>query len=333
MSSIRKAESFWMVLPSNSNMDSDPRNRPEEYTVRLRTPITFDTVDQDTSAWEVALLSIDYTNSFINVPETTVRCWVGIGSVKKVNEQEPTTTTRIEPHLLTGTYMHPVSRFLVREMLAKKDRLLTHDNVVFGEFVIPAGTYLTIENLAKVFCQKFDEVFKPRYGITLNIETDPETKMLTFRNSINETVRYFFTSRLIPRFFGCQASQPNIFKDSPDLPRNPELRKIVSMEQVGKRQPEVYRYHSMYVYCDIIQFQIVGDADAQLLGIIPINGESGERRQYNVTHLNYIPLSQSAVSSISVHIRDDKGNKMPFVDKPDPVNISLRFRKKKELMW
>ena len=332
MDSMRKTTNFWMVLPSNSNMNSDPKNRPEKYTVRLRTPLKFDTIDQDTSAWEVALISFDYTNMFINVPDTVVRCWVGTASVRNPRVEE-------KPKAIRATYenMNQISRFLVQRMLQGDDADLSRENVVFGEFLIPAGMYQTVQDLGKVFCEKFDEVFKPHYGIALKMETDPTTKVVTFRNNNNETVRYFFTDQLIPRIFGCAATTPDWLRKlgaEGRLENRPALQQIYSMAEVGSDPPKMHhRFHTMYVYCDIIQYQVVGDTDAQLLAMIPISDGWAERKQYIASNPNYVSLCKSHVSDISIWIYDDRGNKMAFPERPDPINISLRFRKKQGLAW
>ena len=61
---------FTVTLPSNSNMNSHPTNRGNNYIVKLSSPLNFSgqTLNEDAS-WEVALTTMQYTNRFYDLRE------------------------------------------------------------------------------------------------------------------------------------------------------------------------------------------------------------------------------------------------------------------------
>ena len=51
---------------------------------------------------------------------------------------------------------------------------------------------------------------------------------------------------------------------------------VISKTTTGDRQMDLeYGFHDLFVYCDLIQSQFVGDALVPLLRIVPVEGEVG----------------------------------------------------------
>ena len=53
-------------------------------------------------------------------------------------------------------------------------------------------------------------------------------------------------------------------------------------------------FHDLYVYCDIIQPQYVGDTFVPLLRIIPVEGEDGQRISKSFVHYTYLSAESSS---------------------------------------
>ena len=82
--------------------------------------------------------------------------------------------------------------------------------------------------------------------------------------------------------------------------------------------------HSLYVYTNIIEPQIVGPTKAQLLAVVP----AGERTQlavrYATTPLQYVALRYDQLESIEVNIRDSSGDIIPFASGHCVVKLHIR---------
>lgn len=85
------------------------------------------------------------------------------------------------------------------------------------------------------------------------------------------------------------------------------------------------RYH-LYIYVDIINYQLVGDAHAPLLRTVKITGEWGETQSINYNAPHYLSVSKSFIDTIAVTVRADTGERMDFLY--GKVLIKLHFRKK-----
>lgn len=84
---------------------------------------------------------------------------------------------------------------------------------------------------------------------------------------------------------------------------------------------------ALYVYCDRVDHQLVGDASAPLLATVPVfpPGEMHAvvRSQYD--RPTYVPLSTGYISDIGVSIHHDTGDLVSF--ESGKVLIKLHFRK------
>lgn len=85
----------------------------------------------------------------------------------------------------------------------------------------------------------------------------------------------------------------------------------------------------MYIYCDIVESQFVGDYMAPLLQIINIDTADyvyGSSRfiQFNSPH--YVSVLKSSFESMEIDLRDNTGVKLPF--KFGTSCVKLHFRKK-----
>ena len=83
---------------------------------------------------------------------------------------------------------------------------------------------------------------------------------------------------------------------------------------------------SIYIYSDIIKYQFVGDVKVPLLGVLPVQGVDGDQQYWSFNPPYYIPLSMSTLSSVNIHLADDKGDEIPFFG-DGKVVARLHFRR------
>ena len=100
---------------------------------------------------------------------------------------------------------------------------------------------------------------------------------------------------------------------------------IISKTTTGDRQVDLeYGFHDLFVYCDLIQSQYVGDALVPLLRIVPVEGEVGQRVSKSFVRPQYVPVSRKQFETIEVNIKRDTGESVPF--EFGRVLLTLHFR-------
>ena len=90
--------------------------------------------------------------------------------------------------------------------------------------------------------------------------------------------------------------------------------------------------HLIFIYTNIIEYQYVGDAKAPLLRIIDSkqrlkNGSVGELEPTHrivFTHLDYKKLLSNTIQSISIELRTEAGQLIPF-SRTGKVILTLQF--------
>ena len=93
---------------------------------------------------------------------------------------------------------------------------------------------------------------------------------------------------------------------------------------VGSRMVDFNPVHSLYVYTDLVAPRMVGDVMAPLLGIVPIQGSSGDNISIRYNKLQYQPVLKHNITDINISIRDDKGQLVRFRKGRAIVTLHLR---------
>jgi hypothetical protein len=87
---------------------------------------------------------------------------------------------------------------------------------------------------------------------------------------------------------------------------------------------DLFTFTSIYTYCDIVQPQIVGDTNAQLLRSIPVEGKYGDIVSKTFTNIQYVPVQTKSFGDIQILLRNDMGDPVPF--ERGKVITTLHFR-------
>ncbi len=85
-------------------------------------------------------------------------------------------------------------------------------------------------------------------------------------------------------------------------------------------------FHSLYVYSNICEPQIVGDVYAPLLRTIAIKGNHGEHVTKTYGEPHYISVTDRQVDNIEINIKDDTGVDVSFMR--GKVVCKLHFRQR-----
>ena len=101
--------------------------------------------------------------------------------------------------------------------------------------------------------------------------------------------------------------------------------KVISRTSTTERAVDLeHGFHDLFVYCDVIQSQYVGDALVPLFRIVPLEGKDGERISKSFIRPQYLPVSRKQFESIEVNIKRDTGESVPY--EIGKVLLTLHFR-------
>jgi len=116
-----------------------------------------------------------------------------------------------------------------------------------------------------------------------------------------------------------------------------ELCDVLGVERgqyLGNIDQSPYRYditrgfHSLFVYCNICEPQVVGNIFAPLLRTVGISGKRGEHIMKTYGEPHYIQVSTKQIDSIEINIKDDTGEFVPFMF--GKVICKLHFRQRSQ---
>jgi hypothetical protein len=111
------------------------------------------------------------------------------------------------------------------------------------------------------------------------------------------------------------------------LPNEPNT-KWINVNYLGNHTMDLYEnMKSMYVYCDIVDPQIVGSNELKLLRVVPFTsqGEDKHQARWEPIRAEYLKLSKKYFDTIDLHIMTSLGNPMGFLN--GRSLIKLHFRK------
>ena len=323
-------QSFTVTLPSNSNMQMHPANRGNDYTVRLATPLNFagQTLN-DSVCWEAALASIQYTNRFYDVRDATV---VYIVVVYPTADYIVTRDTQPVPGiavLSTIRTLATLTTFTQDEARVLKPFVkigaggITETTVLgFTKITIPAGVYKSISQVYMTIVSGFNTLFNtPRFSnVSMNAQINGANGTIHFRLSSDAVTLHMHMD---------QASMVNTLGLKAALIDTDKAPVIYKVTLKGVKTPRFDVVQALYVYSDIVKDQHVGDTLAPLMEVVPVQGSPGQRVQYNLSPLSYLPVKRTFIETIKIYICDEYGNSVTFPDDTETVVCRLRFRRAK----
>ncbi len=110
-----------------------------------------------------------------------------------------------------------------------------------------------------------------------------------------------------------------------------EQPKIYGDRNVAKYIPDIrVGFYSLYVYCSLVEPQIVGNVTAPLIRSVQIEGNYGNiiEKLYHTPH--YVPIVAKEVDRIEIDIKGDNNQSVPF--QFGKTVVKLHFRKRRALL-
>lgn len=196
-------------------------------------------------------------------------------------------------------FIYPFSWFNVNSR-NNKFSLLEENQEIYTGFV-PKGYYADTTNVCNAIKKSLPETFRNR----VNFNTDENTGRVDAAIDLNSAL-------CLSQGLGQLLGYPEgvISSSTRHAPFSPDMDGGL---------------HALYVYTDIIENQRVGDISAPLLKIVSVNRKkSGEVVSHSFQRPHYYPVKSKYIDIISIDIRSDVGEKVPF--ESGKVIAILHFR-------
>lgn len=250
------ADSFYVFLPSNSSMKMFG-NTISHFTTQLRESCTL------TGDWEVALTTIDFPQTFLNV----------LPGQNMISLSYPVIEHGIESIIVDTVYVEPGFYIDGNALMIGVNKALSPINI--------GKLQLNTDN---------------RYMMVNDMSQD--TYVINFSPELSRQLGY---------------------EPGTDVSAHPMS---IHPLNVGFGSP-----HHIFVYCDLIESQVVGDTVAPLLRIVNTQHrkyEFGDQITQEFRTLQYLPLLKRNFSTIEIDLRGSTGNPIPFQSGTSAVTLHFR---------
>ncbi len=105
-----------------------------------------------------------------------------------------------------------------------------------------------------------------------------------------------------------------------------DIVKKITITETGSHKANLHRETSIYVYCDIIQPQIVGNKTVPLLDIIWDEGKGKCETTRTSENLHYVPLCTKSFEEVKVLLRSSTDERISF--EHGHTSVTLHFRQR-----
>ena len=289
---------------------SGESSQAEEASVAADTPTTKPTFDKELyqaarEAWQKGSLSRAGVGSLM-----FDHCFSsGIRQSDTIDEGVTAYARATHQHLTDGTSgaeQRQVQVAIVQVKIGRGD----YDSPMAIAYMMAATYNMVIKQL----------VNRPTLDTQLRVEIDANGKIAFVCNDTHLRHMIIMDDKRLADILGLRTKN---LMDEHNLPlHHAELR--------GTSRPLLATHVSnMFVYCDIVSDQYVGDVMAPLLDLVPVKRAAmGDRMQYSLIPPSYLEVARKFIDTIHVEIRDDKGVLVPFDDSKGTVVVRLHFRRK-----
>ena len=196
--------------------------------------------------------------------------------------------------------------------------------------VIPPGHYATIHDLlagieyAKHKASKaIAKVLKQRKKTKLTAKHVEDIGMFSFIfNSTLKRIKFKKDSKKILKVEMSEKLQYMLGFD---------IARIKSYKMQAKYVPDLkIGFYALYIYCSLVEPQIIGSVTAPLLRTVHVSGHHGDivEKIFHTPH--YVPVIAKEVDRVQIEIKDDQYQLVPFDF--GKVVAKLHFRKKRKLL-
>jgi hypothetical protein len=321
--SMSLADEFQVCLPSN--VAGHPENRAGQYETTLACPLELD------GSWEVGLIDISFPHTWINVhKEILVGVSVGWqeGQGTEADRQLVLSTSKNE-RLIAGLR----GAGAVTYEGASNPTNLKTEFYVKHTFVIEAGQY-EIGGLVK-FLQ---EQMRKAAGVgDVTVRYDAESNRVRIADNNKPIMISCMRRASLFSLLGfakrmSRLTQQTTVRESDNTVEI--TRKLGDVEWLTLEDgkvlestvaPRLKPINSLYIYSDISDYVMVGNSQAPLLGILPVQSKWGDQAYWNFNPAYYVRVKQANIRTIALRVCDETGETVHF--ESGHVICRLNFRR------
>jgi len=291
-----KSKDFYITVPSNASMDVYPDNTMGTFRVRFPEEINLE------GSWEVGMSDLIYSRDFV-LPAYTF-------TVSKHDlENKEVTTTSCEGVIDSSKTRDDQRTIRIICSPDKETPTLTLSSS--KQFTTASTSFET----ATDFVSHLNHLVREESDLGISFRLDPDTQLLSITLGSQTSMKGEVALLHVLGFRGKQMEN-NYFKV-----HTAGARSVFT----GTAPCVISPIYTIYVYLDIISMVIVGDTLARLLDIVPVDANSRGMTAYRVERPRYKPLERKTISDIMVHLRDETGQVIRFLE--GTVILKLHFRR------
>ncbi len=283
---------FFVTLPSNTKVTG---NTVAEFRCTLACPVSLE------GQWEVGLASIQYPSTWENIPKTTMEL-----EVMRWSEDEE--RVGVDVVIPSGRY-------------GRVEDYLDEVNAR-----VEVGWY----KMMRAWAKDKDEDTKYRASASFK----PEVFHMSFNGS---RVQLEYMPGIFPNLKLGKALSSMLGWGGEMVASTPSystsvVRADQSTTSIVVTAPDYPAFSaslsSLYVYTDIIEPQLVGDAMVKLLKIVPARATNEEFVNIEFQNVHYVNVLSNHFSDIEISIKGDTGDPFPFIGGCKSI-VVLHFKRKR----
>lgn len=293
---------FYLTLPSNT--DDYPDNTTSVFRTKLPHRIALQ------GDWEIALSEIIYPHSWHNVMSDQT-LWVHHNRLNKLLYCIVPTGYYKDEAVLCAALNESITNVLRKENTLAQQESLTRKAAAATSQQDTAANKTAATRKEPDFIQEDSLAF-------MHFQYNEPLRRVTVRIANPDNVGPVVMSEQLKYVLGFR---------SLEVPNEPGQRHRIVADYPADLRGGFY---AMYVYCDLVEQQVVGNTLAQLLRTVSVDGDfnSITTTIYNPPH--YVPLLRKEFDQIEINIKDDSDRPIRFEFGKIIMKLHLR-RKKIEL--
>jgi hypothetical protein len=290
---------FHVTLLSNAQPELFENNRPDDFNTKLPHNIDLE------GAWEVGVTQIQFHNHLkFYAPATQFVLWVFEHNANISVPEDPEYEANELETMLLDIGAATFKSYTMKHFFA----------------TIPGAYFETYKTYGNFVAKHLSKLCKSPVTYLSNGFT-PNKFLITDKDKPN--LRIGFSSKDAEAFetLGIIThEESNLLSNGVKLYGFDDHNAVVI-------KPKVPYPQNIFLYCNIVDKQIVGGSEVRLLKMLPAKTEEQKWQSHFFDTPTYAPVIDNVLSAINVFMRDEQGNAIRFIDTTSHVSLGLHFRK------
>lgn len=278
--------SFVQYLMSNASMNYYPNNKPQDFRVKLKTPLELE------GEWEAGLSAIVYPHTWNQIKAPS---YINIKFPGKAKGTDVRINFSVKAQFQRLIYVDITDLI---QAINEEVNWRMYETIYFNTGVI--GGYREFEAI-RLHRDAPRGKPKPFNFIEFKLKAEPTLRLSVENYGENEPI---------------ELTLPKATESARDLWRKLGIADNVEKLEFGvqAQNPATIDLHfpALYVYSEIFDDVSVGDVRAPLLAVVPVRGKLGEIVYERYDKPIYVRLAQHTLTEIDIGIKDDTGDPVQF---------------------